>query len=443
MALTRRNFIAHTTLAVVAGAVATSCKSGRSDSRPPPRPAMLKNAHDWDEVREQFALSPDYIHMSALFIASHPKPVREAIEQYRRELDENPVIYLQQENRRRVNHALSAAARYLGVDKPTDIALTDSTTMGLGLVYNGLRLGVGDEVLTTEQDYYVTHEALRLASERTGVAVRQISLYDKIDTVSEDYLTDTLARAVKPETRALALTWVHSGTGLKLPLRRIAEAVREINATREEADHILICVDAVHGFGVEDVEMADIGCDFFIAGCHKWLFGPRGTGLVWGSVRGWEHVLPTVPSFLDNGTRDAWITGTDVTGRTTGERMSPGGFKPFEHQWALTEAFALHQEIGKARIASRTHALNLQLKEGLAQMSHITLYTPRAESLSSGIVCFDVNGMSPYAAVDQLRERRIVATVTPYAARYVRLTPSIRNTPAEIEAVLREIRALA
>lgn len=182
----------------------------------------MKNANDWDEARAQFALAPDYIHLSALFIASHPKPVRDAIEQHRRELDANPVVYLRQENRRRANEALSAAASYLGVETPADIALTDSTTTGLGLVYKGLRLGAGEEVLTTDQDYYVTHESLRLASERKGITVRQIALYDEIGTVSEEQLTETLARAIRPETRAPALTWVRSNTGLKLPLRRIA-----------------------------------------------------------------------------------------------------------------------------------------------------------------------------------------------------------------------------
>src|SRR4051794_18150563 len=55
-------------------------------------------------------------------------------------------------------------ARYghhLGVDA-SDIALTDSTTMGVSLIYNGLRLTPDQEILTTEQDYYVTHEAIRL-----------------------------------------------------------------------------------------------------------------------------------------------------------------------------------------------------------------------------------------------------------------------------------------
>jgi len=441
MSPTRRNFLTGAVAAAAAGALG-ACGQRETAVPPQPQSTLMENGDDWDDVRAQFSLSPDYIHMCALYVASHPKPVRDAIERYRHELDANPVAYLVRENRRRVNDALAAAAAYLGVPDQNDIALTDSTTMGLGLVYNGLRLAAGEEILTTAQDYYATHEALRLAALRKGIIVRQVPLYDDIATVSAEQITERLVQAVSPKTRALALTWVHSGTGLKLPVRRIADAIAGINASREERDHVLLCLDGVHGFGVEDATMADLGCDFFIAGCHKWLFGPRGTGLVWGSERGWQAVLATVPSFLDDGTRIAWVAGTDVTGRTNGRRMSPGGFKPFEHQWALTEAFAMHQQIGKSRIAARTHDLASQLKEGLTRMPRIALRTPRAENLSAGIVCFEIEGMNPYAAVRRLRAQHIIATVTPYAARYVRLGPSMRNSPAEVDAVLRELRAL-
>lgn len=370
------------------------------------------------------------------------KPVREAIESYRRELDTHPVLYLNQQNRRRINAVLDAAAGYLGIDHPDDIALTDSTTMGLGLVYNGLQVGPDDEILTTTTDYYVTHESLRLASARTGAAVRRVQLYSDLQAVTEDSLTQALIDAIGPRTRVLALTWVHSGTGLKLPVARICEAVRALNRERDARRKVLVVVDGVHGFGVEDVTMPQLGCDFFIAGCHKWLFGPRGTGLIWGSERGWEQVLPTVPSFQDDGTREAWMEGTEVIGRTNGRRMAPGGFKPFEHQWAITEAFAFHQEIGKDRVQQRTHDLAQQLKQGLKSMGHVQLHTRLSQRLSAGIVCMDIEGLSPFAAVTRLRERGIIATVTPYAARYLRFAPSVRNTLEEIATVLREVRGL-
>ena len=90
-----------------------------------------------------------------------------------------------------------------------------------------------------------------------------------------------MSRFSKTTPGVLALTWVHSDTGLKLPVRQIADALVPINAVRPLAARALLCVDGAHGLGVEDATVADLGCDFLVAGTHKWLFGPRGTGLVW------------------------------------------------------------------------------------------------------------------------------------------------------------------
>lgn len=69
--------------------------------------------------------------------------------------------------------------------------------------------------------------------------------------------------------------------------------------------------------------------------------------------------------------------------------------------------------------------------------------TPLSESISSGIVCFDIDGVSAGSAVDRLAERGVVATVTPYATTHVRLAPSIVNTPDEVDAAISAVREVA
>ncbi len=380
--------------------------------------------------------------MSALLVSSHPRPVREAIDRYRRELDANPVRYLQENNNPRKGAVREAAANYFG-GRAQDVALTDSTTMGIALVYHGLNLNPDDDVLTTEHAYYATYEALRQVTERTGADVRRIRLYDEPAEASADQIVERIREAVRPSTRALALTWVHSSTGVRLPIRQISDAVADINRGRNDEDRILVCVDGVHGFGIEDVTMDDLGCDFFMAGCHKWLFGPRGTGAVWGRPDAWPRLSPIIPSFVEDSSWNAWAERSDPPGPTTAERMTPGGFKPFEHQWAVADAFSFHQEIGKPRIAERTHDLARQLKEGLSEMEHVILHTPLDDNLSAGIVCFQVDGHSPDGVVDHLHRQSIIATTTPYSVSYPRLTPSIYNTPGEVVTALEAISDLA
>jgi selenocysteine lyase/cysteine desulfurase len=406
-----------------AGAAAAAVALGQAETGD-----AATNLRDWRAVRAQFALDPNRIHLASFLLAAHPKGVRDAIERHRRGLDRDAVTYLHTHEAGLTGNVRAAAGRYLGVP-PSEIALTDSTTMGLGLLYGGLDLGGDDEVLTTEHDFYATHEALRLA----GVRVRRVRLYDDPRRASSDEIVERLSRAVSGRTRVVALTWVHSSTGVKLPVRRISEALPE---------RVLVFVDGVHGFGVEAATVRDLGCDAFASGCHKWLYGPRGTGVLWANARARERLRPVIPSFDDGASYGAWLSGSVPGGTPDGARLTPGGFHSFEHRWALADAFAFHQAVGRVRIANRVHALTRQLQRELSRIRGVRLRTPPSAALSAGLVCFEAAGRSADDVVRRLAARRIVASVTPYATRYVRLGPGIVNSPSEIAATVRAIAAL-
>jgi selenocysteine lyase/cysteine desulfurase len=384
----------------------------------------------WSSVRAQFALDAHVTNFATFLLASHPRQVRAAIARHARALDRDAKRYLdRQEDMNAADQRVrNAAARYLEA-RPDEIALTDSTTMGLGLLYGGLRLEEDDEVLTTTHDFYSTHESLRLRALRTGAHVRRIRLYQNARTASVDEIVSSVRRAVTPKTRVLAVTWVHSSTGVKLPIKAIADALPQ---------PVLLCVDGVHGFGVEATTRQQLGCDFLVSGCHKWLFGPRGTGVIWASGDAWNAVTPTIPTFDGRAFRP-WMEGR-APDLPRAAAMTPGGFHTFEHRWALAEAFDFRRRIGRARAAARTHALAQRLKRGLAEVRRVRLVTPQSGALSAGIVCFEVEGRDPFDLVERLYARnRIVASVTPYATTYLRLGPSILNTPQEVDRVVRAV----
>ena len=245
--------------------------------------------------------------MAMMLLASHPRPVREAIDRHRRGLDENPVVYGMSNFQKLDNAVRAAAADYTG-GKPDEIALTGNTTTGLALLYGGLPLRPRQEIVVTTHDHYVTYEALRLRALHTGAAVRKIPLYAVPEKATADEIVGNLIKGIGPRTRAVACTWVHSSTGVKLPIRRMADALADVNKKRGEADRVLLCVDGVHGFGVEQESFADLGCDFFVAGCHKWIFGPRGTGLVWGKADAWKGNQGIIPTF-DWAAFELWMKG--------------------------------------------------------------------------------------------------------------------------------------
>src|SRR5438874_416888 len=345
MTLNRRGFVASVGWSFLASAAA------RGDAPKPAAAAGAENFSDWSQVRVQFDLSPEWLHFSQFYIVSHPRPVREAIERYRRMLDANPfatvehgmgfAAFLGQQSQDvafpvRVQQA---AAQYLG-GRPDEVALTDSTTTGLALIYNGLTLTPGDEILTTTHDHYVHHEAIRLAAERNGASWRRIALYDA------------------PE-------------------------------------------------------------------------------------KNWALLRPTIPSFYSSEPFAAWEDGHPPQTPTRAAWVSPGGFKAYEHQWAMAEAFEFHRRIGRARIAARIAALNTQCKEALAAIPRVKVLTPRDAALSAGIICFEVQGRTPEETVQRLLERKVIASTSPYKVTHARLAPSLVNDERQVEAAVRAVYEIA
>ncbi len=442
MPLTRRSFLINSSLSLAAGALSPLLVQAEQT-----KPSASANLKDWESVRREFELTPDYIHLALFFLASHPKAVRDAIEQYRAKIDANPLLTVEnaifeQTDENIPLQVCRAIATYIGGDSQ-DIALTQNTTTGLALLYHGLPLREGDEILTTTHDHYVQHESIRLATGRCGATWRKIPLFDSYNSISPDEIAERVRKAIGPKTRAVGVTWVHSSSGVRLPIARIAESVAEANRGREEKDRVLLIVDGVHGLGVEDPKITALGCDAFSSGTHKWMFGPRGTGFVWAKPAVWQRMRPVIPTFSSPDVFEAWEQEHDPPPPARAAWFSPGGFQAFEHYWALPTAIHFHQSIGPGRITARIHELNGQMKEGLGRMPNIQLYTPRDENLSAGIVCFDVKGMKPGQVVKRLLDRRIVASTTPYRVSYARVACSVVNTPQDVEAALRAIRDLS
>jgi selenocysteine lyase/cysteine desulfurase len=388
---------------LLAGAAAAGVITGCGG--PSSKPAAF-DPGDWGSVKAQFPLAKGVRHFDAFVLATHPKPVRDAIERHRRGLDADPAGYLHAHEAELDQRVLDAAARYLEV--PPEFAFTDSTTMGLGLVYGGIR--VKGRPVATEHDFYSTHESLRL---RFG-NFRRIRLYDDPSQATVNGMVAAARAGVRSDAGLLALTWVHSGTGVKIPVQQIAEAVRGVP----------VVVDGVHGLAADDLPIASV--DVLVAGCHKWLGGPRGTGLVW--TRAWDRLRPLIPPFHPGSPAGDW---------------NPGGYHTFEHRWALAEAFDFHRRIGRTEVTKRIQSLATRLKRGLAELPKVRLVTPMAEEVSAGIVCLEVDGLDPATAVDRLRrEHKVAASVTPYAEPYVRLGTGLWVDEADVDAALSAIARL-
>ncbi|MGF6109839.1 aminotransferase class V-fold PLP-dependent enzyme [Pseudomonas frederiksbergensis] len=376
----------------------------------------------WAQLRQLFDQDPAYLHFSNFLITSHPKPVREAIEMHRAALDKNPGLAMDWDLgviEQREEEVRVWAGRYLKADAK-QIALTGSTTEGLAMIYGGVHVRPDQEILTTVHEHYATHTILDLRTQRDGTKVRKLRLFKDPQTVTKEEILTAIDQGIKPETRVLGMTWVQSGSGVKTPIAEIGALVDKHNRNRADKDRIIYLVDGVHGFGVEDLSFPAMNCDFFIAGTHKWMFGPRGTGIVCSRSQEVKYVTPIIPTFSE-------ATAFSTT-------MTPGGYHSFEHRWALNEAFKLHLQLGKADVQARIHALNSYMKKRLQAHPQIELVTPLSPELSSGFSFFRVKGKNSDKIAAYLMQNKVVAdAVERDVGPVVRTAPGLLNTEAEID----------
>ncbi|OLC26926.1 MAG: hypothetical protein AUH91_03660 [Verrucomicrobia bacterium 13_1_40CM_4_54_4] len=132
------------------------------------------------------------------------------------------------------------------------------------------------------------------------------------------------------------------------------------------------------------------------------------TGFAWAKPAVWERMRPVIPTFTSPDVFEAWEQEHEPHTPARAAWFSPGGFQAYEHYWALPAAVRFHQNIGPSRVTARIHELNSQMKEALARMPHVELYTRR-----------------------------------PYRISYARVACSIVNTPREVDMVVRAIHELA
>ncbi|MBX8467861.1 aminotransferase class V-fold PLP-dependent enzyme [Pseudomonas sp. RIT778] len=379
----------------------------------------------WAQLQQLFDQDPAWLHFSNFLITTHPRPVREAIEMHRAALDKNPGLAMDWDHgvtEKREEAVRVLAGQYVQADA-RQIALTGSTTEGLAMIYGGVQVRADQEILTTAHEHYATHTILELRTQRDGTKVRKIRLFKDPYRISKDELLANIDRSIRPETRVLGMCWVHSGSGVKLPLADIGALVDKHNRGRSEADRIIYVVDGVHGFGVEDVSFPAMNCDFFIAGTHKWMFGPRGTGIVVSRTPEVKYVTPIIPTFSE---AEHFST-----------TMTPGGYHAFEHRWALTEAFKLHLQLGKADVQARIHELNSYLKKRLLQRPQIELVTPLSPEFSAGFTFFRVTGKNSDKIAAHLMANKVVAdAVERDVGPVIRTAPGLLNDEAQIDRLL-------
>lgn len=263
--------------------------------------------------------------------------------------------------------ALRRRAAWLMGCPPGQIALTHSTTDGMNLVLRGLRLGHGDEVVTSDEEHPGLLAPLAALAVENGVEVRIVPFTE-------------IASAVTPATKLIAVSHVSWITGQVADTAALA------------ATGVPILLDGAQGLGAVRVDPVQLGCAFYAAAGQKWLCGPDQSGFLYVREDQVDTLGAPWPGYqsLSDAQRAAELPLAE--GAT---RFDLGFPAPHNGAWALA-AFEVFEQEGWDDVLARGPSLAAQLAEMLRERG-LTV-APRGASTLVSFEVADPDGFVERAA---------------------------------------------
>ena len=251
-------------------------------------------------LADQYLLDPDVVYLNHGSFGAVPRPVFESYQHWQKELEANPVYFLGTrlpdllyQSRERLGAFFNAA--------PDDLTFAPNVTYALNIVTRSLKLHAGDAVLTTDHEYGAINRAWRFNCGKSGAEL--VSQQISVPVTDPAAVVEQIWSGVDERTKVIALSHVTSPSALILPVEEICRRARDAG--------IITVVDGAHAPGQLDLDMEEIGADFYGGNCHKWLSSARGAGFLYARPErqslleplvvshGWDREVPGDSLFQD------------------------------------------------------------------------------------------------------------------------------------------------
>jgi selenocysteine lyase/cysteine desulfurase len=367
----------------------------------------------WAKARAEFLLDPHVAYLNNGTLGPTPRPVLYTlIERYQKmAMETGPENTLERDLAEEVR-AKAAAFIKAGTD---EIALMHNTTEGMSFVANGLDLKAGDEILMTFHEHPGGYHPWALKAKRHGVVLKQVKF--PLPLAEPAIVLNMFNEAITPRTRVISFSHTTYQTGTMMPAKQLCALARSRG--------ILSLVDAAHPLGQMQIDMKDIGADYYAMSPHKWLDAPTGTGLLYMRRESQDRVWPTM--------------GT--TGWDDPKRGAARFDRHSQRAWPLVLAFGTAMDfqntIGKERIERRVRALHARLRSKVAELPGVTIYTSPHAELSCALLGFSVGQLKNQDIVDTLLARHgIYIRTIAYDLNAVRVSTHYYNTEQQVDRLI-------
>jgi len=399
-------------------------------------PAVTNGSYDVAKIRADFpalALSvygKPLVYLDNAASAQKPKAVLDRLHKAYTEQYANVhrgLHYLANEATEAYEGARETVQRFLNAGRKEEIIFTRNATEAVNLVaytFGRERIKAGDEIVLSIMEHHSNIVPWHFLRERQGAVIKWAPIDD-----DGNFLLDEFEKLLGPRTKMVAITQMSNALGTPVPVKEVVRLAH--------ARGIPVLVDGAQGAVHLDVDVQDLGCDFYAMTGHK-LYGPTGIGVLYGK---YEH-LAAMPPF--NG-------GGEMIQEVSEERITYGE-PPYKFEAgtpAIVQAIGLGaaidyvSSIGKARIRAHEDELTKYAHERLGAINSLRII---GNAKGKGpIVSFEIKGAHPHD-VATIIDRAGVAVragthcVMPLLARYgltatCRASFAMYNTKDEIDVL--------
>ena len=410
------------------GTMAVASLSGfRSTADPAIRPAWPTAGVDdeqfWKVLRLQFPLSDDRAYLNTGGLGASPYAVIDAVKS---KMDELEKICETGHTDELWKDIKAAAASLLGCE-PGELAFTRNATEGINIVCNGLPLKRGDEMITTTHEHVGNAVPWLALVQREGIVVKTFE--PTVESAQDN--VDRIAKLITPRTRLISVPHVTTTVGLRMPIKALSELAKSRN--------IWLFVDGAQTAGMFPFSLHELGCDAYATSGHKWLLGPKETGLLY--VR--KEMLDVIkPKFTGAYSADVFdLAKGTMTFHPTAQRYEFGTVSA-PLRVGLGAAIKFMQRIGMENVWKRDQVLSTRLINGLREIPYVNVLSPVHDADRSALVTVKHEKMSYLELQTHLNKYDLrTRGVSEGGVNGLRISTHIYNSPEEVDRVLEGTRA--
>ena len=378
------------------------------------------------------------VYLDSAASSQKPRQVLEAMQRYYEHSHANvhrSIHTLGEEATELYEAARDAARGFIGARFREEVVFTRGTTEGINVVARAVAnmLRQGDEIVVTEMEHHSNLIPWQMVCRERGAVLRAVPVTDAgfLDM-------DAFARLLSPRTSLVAVAHVSNVLGTINPVADLVRKSREAGA--------LVLLDGAQAAPHLALDVAALGCDFYVFSGHKML-GPTGIGVLYGRRETLERLEPGLGG--SEMIKEVWIDHAQWNDLPW--RFEPGT-PPIAEAIGLHAAVEYLDKLEMARVEAHERELCRLTLEALETIPGVTLYGPRNPELKGAVVAFNVEGIHPHDGAALLDEKGIAVRAGHHCAQplmkrlgivgTLRASFSVYNTPAEVVRLAEAVEGL-